>query len=226
MKKEPIKGIKTTNNSTEYWNRFIDEIISSIIAAIFCYFISESYIITSGIVNVALKILLIVSIYIILKISLKKGRGYIRTKLELKRADKKSLSKTEATNLSDSFHEDAFNYIESAFNKITLIESKEEICIKELYLNQAYSHYNSALSITYLVVYFHDSCMRQTDNSIKNYQIINMYELLKECNIMIRKNSIKSSTVSEEIIQDLDNSNIYLNKIEVFVKKLNNINIS
>lgn len=217
MKNNHIKKITKTGNSTEYWNSLIDEIVSCIIAAVFSFYISDTYIKNSGVLFLILKVLFVVILYISLKTIVKKVRGYFRTRREIYRSNQKSLTKSEAWNLADAFKEDAFKDIKQAMDAISSAKCQEEACVKDLYMNQAFNYYEDALEITYLMIYYYDSCVDSvSENYIKKYQIQNMYDLLLKCNSDFKKNDIG---VSKNILQYVINNDFYLTEIEKFLNK-------
>ena len=217
MKNNHIKKITKTGNSTEYWNNLIDEIVSCIIAAVFSFYISDTYIKNSGVLFLILKVLFVVILYISLKTIVKKVRGYFRTRREIYRSNHKSLTKSEAWNLADAFKEDAFKDIKQAMDAISSAKCQEEACVKDLYMNQAFNYYEDALEITYLLIYYYDSCLDSVSkNYIKKYQIQNMYDLLLKCNSDFKKNNIG---ISKNIIQYVINYDCYLTEIEKFLNK-------
>ena len=219
MNNNDLKKITKTGNSTEYWNSLIDEIISCIIAAVFSFYISDTYIKSSGVLFLVLRVLSVVVIYITLKTMVKRIRRYFRTRRELYRGNHKKLNKAEAWNLADAFKEDAFKDIKQALDAIAFAKRQEEDCVKDLYLNQAFNYYDDALKITFLLIYYYDSCMDLIQKDyIKMYQIQNIYDLLMNCNLKFKQNN---EGISETINKYVENHDCYLKEIENFINDHN-----
>ena len=198
----------------------VDNIISSIISAIFAVFISDAAIQLHGFWGVVLRTVLVVVIWFLLKyILLKALTRFGRTTLELEKSRKKQLEEEQIKNWVDQFDHIACDgmllsrdYLRQYSANQNLKDSEKEFCVIE-----AFYYYKKSLTITARIVSHAESCVNgvNKDNGIAKYRLRNIYISLCEiCNELLQ--ILKKSQCADDFLNEFCLAHDSLNDIRAY----------
>lgn len=210
-------------------NTFSDEIqniISSILSALFSLFISKDCIDMDGFWGVLIKIVLVIVLYFVFKYIISKLLNYRRTKNEIEKSDKKELSTSEAKKLIDRFDNVACDGIILSNDFLKKYDDKKlSICEKQFALIESFYYYKKAVEITYLIIYNSEHCINNEKNvfGVSKYRLNNVYNLLNEISENINSKYINSMiSPIDEFTNEKELADDLLGKIYAFIS--NNYN--
>lgn len=203
----------------------IEEILSSILSAIFSLFISTEFIEATGIWGILFKIVTVILSYFLLKFVIKNFRRYKKSNKEQKAADESSITKDEAKSLVDKFDHIACDGIllsRDYFQKYVDIED-DKMNEKLFYLFESFYYYKKALQIASLVTKYPKCCFSNVDNlnGIAMYRFINVFNSLCELKTKLTKSIEKQNNIEYrfEIQNDMSATIELLDKIEKFIRE-------
>lgn len=171
----------------------VDEVLSSILSAIFSFYISLELVKENGPWGIILKVAIVIVSYFSLKFVIKKVRRYQKSNKEQRAADESNITEDDAKSLVDRFDHIACDgmllsreYLKK-YKKTENIETDNE---RWFYLFEAFYYYKKALQIVTLVVQYNKSCFNNAHNinGISMYRFINVYNSLVEIKEELNKN--------------------------------------
>ncbi len=201
----------------------IDNIISSILSAIFAVYISAESIKSNDFWSIVLKVLVPIVLWLIFKFVIWK---YIRrlfiSRKEIKKSDDKDLTYEEIKSLVEKFDHIACDGVLLSWDflkKYSLgrVNRKSE---KNFYLIEAFYYYKKSLSIVSIIVYYSQCCINceKVVNGISKYRLENIYESLSEINFEIDK-ELKANSFSDEFLHEFKNTNVDLIEVKKYLGK-------
>ncbi len=199
----------------------IANIISSLLSVIFSLFLSDEIITKEGFWWSAFRIILIIIFYLVLYCIIKKIYTYIAIDRSIRRENKKKLPLEEKKFFIDQFDHIACDGILLAKDFYKKYSETETPTDERLfYLFESFYYYKKALNIVDLIVSYPEECVNnlKLNNGVAKYRLINVFQSLNSLRTNI-KNAIDSETIDEkdELLNELNNSNVSFNKIEDFL---------
>ncbi len=207
----------------------IEEILSSLLSAVFSLYISSELILLNGFWGIVLKIVIIVILYFLLKYLIKKLRRYRKSSKEETDADDGKITRTDAKSLVDKFDHIACDGIllsRDYFQKYDDIKVGKADNERLFYLFEAFYYYKKALQIAALVVQYPESCFNNANNlnGISMYRFVNVYNSLKEIEEVLNE-SIKSEKQIEyhsELSKEMIDTQEKLNTLKSYIDGVEN----
>lgn len=206
-------------------NSFDDEvnnIISSILSAIFAVFVSSEAIKADGFLATIAKIILVVVVWYVAKFVVwERYRKRKKADQETKASDKKELSPSKVKSLVDKFDHIACDGVLLSWDFLDKA-SDEWYCRsseKEFYLIEAFYYYKKALLITEEVVYYAGSCVNNAKvcTGVARYRLENIYHSLVSISKEISELQ-KQNVCSMEFASELNQADRSLEKIKKFIE--------
>jgi len=204
----------------------IEEILSSILSAIFSLFISTEFIKADGLWGIIFKTVIVILSYCSLKYIIKKFRRYRKSNKEQKAADESNITKNEAKSLVDRFDHIACDGIllsRDYYQKYIDVE-ESELNEKLFYLFESFYYYKKALQIASLVTKYPKSCFSNANNlnGISMYRFINVFNSLSELKTKLIASIKKQENIEYhfEIQNDMSDTVKLLDEIERFIKQI------
>lgn len=216
---------KAAQKDTLYDN--IDEVISSLLAALFGMYFSSEFIGGNTIEFVIIRVVALISSFFVLKYIISKWRKWWRTHRELKDYSKKKISSQYAFDLIGQFNNKSSDYIDSCHKNLEEFDSLPYQCafLRINKLMCAIEQINGLVSITVEIINYKDSCINNPTiaNGIPVYKIRNIYNFICEVfDFVDREKVIIDSVDIEEFDKDINLAKIELNKITTFLTQTQN----
>lgn len=199
----------------------VNNIISSILSAIFAVFITSETITANGVIATIVKVILVIAIWYTVKYIIW-DKYRIRKKIdkETKVSDYKVLTSTKIKSLVDKFDHIAcdgvllsWDFLDKYANKSPVRETE-----KEFYLIEAFYYFKKALLITSEVVYYAECCVNNDNvcTGVAIYRLQNIYNSLLAIN-----EEIKGYPKADEFSGELEQVKHYLEGIKTFLDGTN-----
>lgn len=225
MKAIDSNSNKAAQKDTLYDN--IDEVISSLLAALFGMYFSSEFIGGNTIEFVIIRVVALISSFFVLKYIISKWRKWWRTHRELKDYSKKKTSSQYAFDLIGQFNNKSSDYIDSCHKNLEEYDALPYQCnlMRINKLMCAFEQINGLLSITVEIINYKDLCINNPTiaNGIPVYKIRNVYNYICEVLAIVDKEKvIIDSTDIEEFDKDINLAKIELNKITTFLTQTQN----
>lgn len=199
----------------------VNNIISSILSAIFAVFITSETITENGVIATIVKVISVIAIWYTVKYIIW-DKYRIRKKIdkETKVSDDKVLTSTKIKSLVDKFDHIAcdgvllsWDFLDKYANKSPVRETE-----KEFYLIEAFYYFKKALLITSEVVYYAECCVNNDNvcTGVAIYRLQNIYNSLLAIN-----GEIKGYPKADEFSGELEQVKHYLEGIKTFLDGTN-----
>lgn len=199
----------------------VNNIISSILSAIFAVFITSETITANGVIATIVKVISVIAIWYTVKYIIW-DKYRIRKKIdkETKVSDDKVLTSTKIKSLVDKFDHIAcdgvllsWDFLDKYANKSPVRETE-----KEFYLIEAFYYFKKALLITSEVVYYAECCVNNDNvcTGVAIYRLQNIYNSLLAIN-----DEIKEYPKADEFSGELEQVKHYLEGIKTFLDGTN-----
>lgn len=183
----------------------VNNILSSILSAIFAVFITSEAIAYEGIWATIAKVFLVIGVWYLLKFQIwDKLRSRKKMDDETETSDTKNLTPAQVKSKVDKFDHIAcdgvllsWDFLDKYSNKAPIRPSE-----KEFYLIEAFYYYKKALLITYEVVYYEKCCVNNSNvnTGVAKYRLENIYNSLYAISTEIGTQP-KSAEFSDELSQ-------------------------
>lgn len=199
----------------------VNNIISSILSAIFAVFITSEAITANGIIATIVKVFLVIAIWYIAKYIIW-DKHRIRKKIDKETidSDNKVLTPAKIKSLVDKFDHIACDGVLLSWNFLDKYASQSTTrkTEKEFYLIEAFYYFKKALLITWEVVYYAKCCVNNDNvcTGVAIYRLRNIYDSLLDIN-----NEIEGYQKVDEFSDELEQVKHYLKDIKAFLDGVN-----
>lgn len=195
----------------------VNNILSSILSAIFAVFITSEAVTADGIWATIVKVVLVIAVWYILKFQIwDKHRSRKKMDDETETSDTKNLTPAQVKSKVDKFDHIAcdgvllsWDFLDKYSNKSPVRQSE-----KEFYLIEAFYYYKKALLITWEVVYYAECCVNNSNvnTGVAKYRLENIYNSL-----LAISTEIEAQPKSAEFSDELEQVAHYLKTIKDFL---------